>query len=269
MENNIQKISATNIINGSTKGNEDLKKLAFANLNVCLNKGMEASPELARNCLSISALKLNIGTDEAYLVPFKTKNKATNQYEEKLQIQIGYKGILQLAYRSGQYKELGVSPVKSCDSVKRNGFTGQIEVLFETNYLRSTKAKIMGYLGYFKLNTGLVQTLFMSCDEIKAHASKYSKTYKFGVWNTNFDVMAQKTVIKLLINRKGVKSVELINALKIDQAVVNETIQPNKLVNETVLDYVDNPRRDLPSKEEKQLVVEVDKVEQTTNDWNV
>ena len=142
------------------------------------------------------------------------------------QFLMGYKGFVQLAIRSGQYKTINTCEIREGE-IRRNKVTGHIDFLGE-----NTNGAVIGYLAYIELLNGFQQSLFMTIEQLQAHASKYSKTYaktNRGLWKDEFDLMAKKTVLKLLLNRYGVLSVEMQNAIEKDQADGNGQ-------------YVDNPQ---------------------------
>ena len=168
-----------------------------------------------------AALKLPINPSLgfAYIVPYK--NQAT--------FQLGYRGFIQLAMRSGQYKTLNSGAVRE----------GQIkEIDFETGeIIRGEKISddIVGYVAYMELLNGFKKSLYMTVEELQAHAEKYSMSYaydlrsgkKSSVWTTNFDAMSKKTVLKRLLSTFGIISIDqqslaLATALQADQAVITE-----------------------------------------------
>ena len=168
-----------------------------------------------------AALKLPINPSLgfAFLVPYK--GQAT--------FQIGAKGFIQLAMRSGQYRTLNSGAVRE----------GQIaDIDFETGeVIRGEKIsdEIVGYIAYMELLNGFKKSLYMTVDELLAHAEKYSQSYaydlksgrKSSVWSTNFDAMAKKTVLKRLLNNFGIisidqQSADLATALQADQAVITD-----------------------------------------------
>jgi len=183
--------------------------------------------ELMKCALNATALNLplNKNLGYAYVIPY-------NSYKENRvipQFQMGYKGFIQLAIRSGQYRTINACEVREGE-ISRNKFTGHIEFLGE-----NATGQIIGYLAYIELLNGFRQSLYMTVEQIEAHVQKYSKNgYNKrekklqGVWLDNFDDMAKKTVLKLLLNRYGVLSVEMQKAVQIDQADANEQ-------------YIDNP----------------------------
>lgn len=186
--------------------------LTLANSNKLLG---ECDPiKLYNCCLMAAALKLpfNQNLGQAYIVPFKGEP----------QLQIGWKGFIQLAQRSGQFKRINCSDVREGEIVKRDRLTGEIEFEWLDDAEREKKQAI-GYVAYFELLNGYQQTLYMSKAEVEAHAKKYSQTYKqgFGVWKDNFDAMARKTLIKRILNQFAPLSVDMAKAMEYDQADAN------------------------------------------------
>lgn len=168
-----------------------------------------------------AALKLPINPSLgfAFIVPYKGQ----------AQFQLGWRGYVQLAMRSGQYRTLNSGAV--CD--------GQIqEIDFITGeIIRGEKIsnEIVGYVAYMELINGFSKTFYMTVDELKAHAEKYSQSYvydkrngkKTSPWSTHFDAMAKKTVLKRLLSNFGIISIDqqsaaLATALQADQAVITE-----------------------------------------------
>lgn len=151
----------------------------------------------------------------AYIVPYKDKKKGVTQ----AQFQMGYKGFIQLAQRSGQFKTISTTPIYEGQIIEANPLTG-----YKFDFTETDSDKVIGYAAYFSLVSGFEKTLYMSVDEIKKHASAYSKTYKsqYGQWSQNFDGMAMKTVLKLLLSKYAPLSVDMQQAVKTDQAVVND-----------------------------------------------
>mgnify|MGYP003290784011 FL=1 len=186
--------------------------LTLANSNKLLG---ECDPiKLYNCCLMAAALKLpfNQNLGQAYIVPFKGEP----------QLQIGWKGFIQLAQRSGQFKRINCSDVREGEIVKRDRLTGEIEFDWLDDTEREKKS-VVGYVAYFELLNGYQQTLYMSKAEVEAHAKKYSQTYKqgFGVWKDNFDAMARKTLIKRILNQFAPLSVDMAKAMEYDQADAN------------------------------------------------
>lgn len=161
-------------------------------------------------------LPINQNFGFAYLIPYNSKSG------KQCQFQMGYKGFMQLALRTGMYETFNATEVYEGELTERNRLTGIIKI---DESQRKSK-KVIGYAAYFKLLTGFSKTLYMSVEEITAHAKKYSKSYdaKDSIWKKDFHSMALKTVIKLILSKNGMLSVDLRmqKAAEADQAVVNE-----------------------------------------------
>ena len=169
---------------------------------------------------SIKATALDLPLDQslgfAYVLPYKdNKNNVT-----VAQFQMGYKGFVQLALRSGQFKTLNATDVREGELVDENFVTG--ELTFKKAENRES-LPVVGYVAYFKLLNGFEKYLYMTAAEMKAHALRFSQTFRkgYGLWADKdmFDSMARKTVLKLLISKYAPLSVEMRDAIKADQAV--------------------------------------------------
>ncbi|MCI6407294.1 recombinase RecT [Veillonella caviae] len=162
-------------------------------------------------------LPINQNLGFAYIVPFYNGKKRITE----AQFQMGYKGYVQLAMRTGQYKTINASEIYEGEIKSRNRLTGEFELG------ERTSDKVVGYIAYFRLVNGFEKYLYMTKEEVEAHAKKYSQTYKkgFGLWITDFDSMAIKTVLKRLLSKYGILSVEMHNmatALSNDGAVIRD-----------------------------------------------
>jgi recombination protein RecT len=164
-------------------------------------------------------LPINNNLGFAYIVPYKGQ----------AQFQIGWRGFVQLAQRSGQFKTIGSAPVYEGQLLSENPLRG-----VEFSWGTRVSDKVIGYAAYFELLNGFEKTLYMTKAEVERHAGKYSQTYKkgFGVWKDDFDAMAQKTVLKMLLSKFAPLSVEMQTATVADQSVVKD---PDTLE----VDYVD------------------------------
>lgn len=171
----------------------------------------------------------------AYIVPYKGQ----------AQFQIGYKGFVQLAIRTGQFKRIEACAVYQDDS--------EYDVYQRLTSLLPIPPKdgvpIIGYTAYFELHNGYTARLAKSVQELQAHATKYSQSYQKGggVWKTNFHEMALKTVIKLLLSKQAPLSIanQMSQAIEADQAVIvngqyryidNEQDQPPKMLDNIVFE---------------------------------
>lgn len=182
---------------------------------------VNADPTSVYQAAAVAAtldLPLNNNLGFAYIVPYNAKQK-DGSYKQVAQFQLGYKGFLQLALRSGQFLAINETPIYEGQIKSNNPLTG-----IEFDFTAKKSDLIIGYAAYFKLLNGFEKTLFMTIDELKKHGKNYSQTYKkgFGLWNDNFDAMARKTVIKLLLSKGAPLSVEMQKAVITDQAVIND-----------------------------------------------
>lgn len=173
----------------------------------------------------------------SYIVPYKDKNKG-----KIAQFQMGYKGFIQLAMRSGQYKTINATAVFEHDIKRINRLTGEIE--FNDNPEPSTK--VVGYVAYFRLINGFEKALYMTREDLEKHGKRYSQSYKSkqdwvvkqSLWTTDFDSMATKTVLKLLLSKYGPMSIEMQTAIKSDQASFNKEVINGDIDNN--IEYPDN-----------------------------
>jgi len=150
-------------------------------------------------------------------------------YGVKAQFQMMWKGFVQLAIRTGQYKDIGVSSIYEDEVKAYDPITGHIE--FNPVEQRKQRdngedKKIVGYYAWFELSSGFKKSLYWTVKQVQNHAKKYSKAYGTGrtdtPWTTMFDSMAQKTVLKLLLSKFGMLSIEMQRAITADQAVMKE-----------------------------------------------
>ncbi|EHR1327337.1 TPA: recombinase RecT [Clostridium perfringens] len=141
-------------------------------------------------------------------------------YGNRAQFQMGYKGYIQLALRTGQYKSINVVEIREGELVSWNPLTEEIEVDFSK---RESDA-VIGYAGYFKLINGFEKTVFWTKEEVNNHANKFSKTVnsKNSVWKSNFDAMAKKTVLRNLLSKWGILSIEMQKAYTADENLINK-----------------------------------------------
>ena len=154
-------------------------------------------------------MPINNNLGFAYIVP----------YGNNAQFQIGYKGFIQLAIRSGQYETTGAAPIYKGQLKSNNPLTGYI---FDFDV--PPNGKPIGYAAYFKLKDGFHKTVYMTHDECLEHAKRFSKSFRFdsSIWKKDFSAMAQKTVLKKLISKYGPLSLEMQKAVQSDQSVVKD-----------------------------------------------
>ncbi len=214
--------SITNVVAGSTQ----LKKCSA-------NSIMSAAFVAATYDLPIDS---NLGFSA--IVPYNESvyNEKTGKYDKvpRAQFQMMYKGFIQLAIRSGYYEKMNYAVVYEDELKRYNPITGEIE--FVTDFSQCTQReagnenKVVGYYAWFRLKTGFSQELFMSKAMVDNHARKYSQAYRYDInnkkksskWTTDFEAMALKTVIKLLLSKWGILSVDMQRAIQDDQKVYDE-----------------------------------------------
>lgn len=169
-----------------------------------------------------------------YMVPFnvKEKNPATGKEEwmKQAQFQLGYKGYIQLAIRSGQYKKLNVLAIKEGELVKFDPLNEEIEVHLIEDEEEREQAETIGYYAMFEYTNGFHKAIYWSKKKMEAHAKKYSNGYRndvakgtsFTFWSKDFDGMAFKTMLRQLISKWGIMSIEMASAIDADMSVIHE-----------------------------------------------
>ena len=181
------------------------------------------NPSILSAALLGHSLKLSPSPQlgQYYMVPFNDKNKG-----KVAQFQIGYKGYIQLALRSGQYKKLNVLAIKEGELIRFDPLNEEIEVNLIENEVAREKAPTIGYYAMFEYTNGFRKAMYWSREKMESHAEKYSQGYKakkgFTFWEKDFDAMAYKTMLRQLISKWGVMSIEMQSALDSDMAVINE-----------------------------------------------
>ncbi len=189
-----------------------------------------------------------------YLVPFDQKkyNEKTKKYEvisKKAQFQLGYKGYIQLAIRSGQYKDIDVIEVREGEYLGRNKITGKHQFEFIEDEVERENKPIIGYMAYFEYLNGFYKNLYWSKEKMQKHALEYSQAYagdvkkgtNYSFWSKDFDGMAFKTMLRQLISKWGIMSIDMQEALTKDMSVIKE---------DGTCDYVDNqPIVSVPTEE--------------------
>lgn len=186
-----------------------------------------------------------------YMVPFDNKKKGCKE----AQFQLGYKGYIQLTERSGYYKKLNVLAIKEGELIRYDPLNEEIEVeLIDDDVIRE-EAPAMGYYAMFEYENGFRKTMYWSKKKMLAHAEKYSQAFKrnggakslelleqgkipekelwkySSFWFKDFDGMAMKTMLRQLISKWGIMSIDLRNAIDKDMAVIHE---------DGTTEYVDN-----------------------------
>lgn len=174
-------------------------------------------------------LEPNTPPGQAYLIP----------YGKQVQFQLGYKGIIDLAMRSGQYESIYAHAVHENDDFDMD--YGLEQSLKHKPLLSGDRGLVIGYYAVYKLTNGGYGFAYMTRDEIQAHGKKFSKSFSNGPWVTNFDAMAKKTVIKQAL-KYAPMSIELQKATSVDEkSTSQETAQSafDENVIESAFTYVD------------------------------
>ena len=230
----------TSLIN-TTNGNKQLQ---------------EAEPQSILKAGAIAAtldLPIDPNLGFSYIVPYNNKGR------NEAQFQLGYKGFIQLAIRTGQYKKINVTELYEGQFESYDPITDELKY----NLDGKISDEVTHYIAYFQTTNGFEKYNVMSKEEVREHAKKFSKTFlsRFSSWQTNFDSMAKKTVLKLLLSKFGILSIEMQTAQKVDQAVIRE-VESNGNVE---VEYVDSPDGDNNDIKE---VETIDSEEDTTENFD-
>lgn len=196
-------------------------------LQECSNQSI-LSAALLGNSLKLSPSP-QLG--QYYFVPF-------NDYKngrKVAQFQLGYKGYIQLALRSGQYKKLNVLAIKEGELIKYDPLNEEIEVRIIEDEDEREKAATIGYYAMFEYLNGFRKTMYWTRSKMERHALNYSQGYKakkgYTFWEKDFDAMAYKTMLRQLISKWGIMSIEMQTAMDGDMGVIEE---------DGTINYVDN-----------------------------
>lgn len=152
-------------------------------------------------------LPINKNLGFAYIVPYKSKGKAEPQ------MQIGYKGLIQLAMRTGEYRYLNADVVYEGELKSFDKLTGHMDLSGERK-----SNEVVGYFAYLELLNGFSKAVYWTKEQVIEHAKRFSKSYssQYSPWQTDFDSMALKTVLRNLITKWGIMSVEMVQAVDRD-----------------------------------------------------
>lgn len=196
-----------------------------------------------------------------YMVPFKNKKKGVTE----AQFQLGYKGYIQLAIRSGYYKKLNVLAIKEGELIRYNPLEEEIEVSLIEDDIEREETPTAGYYAMFEYENGFKKSMYWSKKKMLAHADKYSAAFSAkslelleagkipdsekwkysSFWYKDFDGMAMKTMLRQLISKWGIMSIDLQTAIDKDMAVIQE---------DGTADYVDHQQETV--EEERNIVAE-------------
>ena len=197
--------------------------------NALLQKADASSIVMGAAIAASMDLPLNPNLGYAALVPFNSKDGCFAQF------QIMVKGWTDLFLRSGQCQSLINEVVYEGQLVSKNKFTG--DYVFDEG--AKVSDKIIGVMAYFRLTNGFEKTEYMTIEEVKAHAQKFSQSYRrgAGIWKEHFEEMAKKTCLKRLLTKWAPKSLEMNMLQTFDQSVVKGDIHH---LEEAEAQYPDN-----------------------------
>ena len=268
-----------NSILGSAKGTRFITSVvSMVNSNPALAECTNES--ILTACLEGESLNLssNKNLGQWYPVPYDNRKKRCKE----AQFQIGYKGYIQLALRTGQYEDIEVMEIREGEYKGRDKLTGKPQFEFiEDDAVREEKP-IVGYMAYFKLINGFLKVLYWSKEKMLKHADTYSKAFSVratqgkypkvsyedylakkynpddewlysSFWYKNFDGMAFKTMIRQIISKWGIMSEEMQNAFERDMSVISE---------DGTVEYVDN---DVEYTESEVIETEPEKIEESAD----
>ena len=234
--------------------------VSLVNADVKLQQAFYESPmTVIQSALKAASFDLPIDQNlgYAYIVPFNNSKKMEDgTWIKKMEANfiLGWKGMHQLALRTGAYKTINVVDVREGELKKYNRLTEEIEIVFEDDEDKRESLEIIGYVGYYRLVNGAEKTIYMTKKQIVNHEKKNRKGDYMGKgWKDDFDAMARKTVYRRLIGKWGVMSIEYQN-------------QNDALANQMQDEYnLENPK-DMPYEVEDYTVIDEDTGEVTSDE---
>lgn len=233
-----------NKVVGSKNGTRFISSIVSAVNN---NKELQTCSNASILSAALLGESLNLSPSpqlgQYYLVPFNNKDGKVAQF------QLGYKGYIQLAIRSGQYKKINVLSIKEGELVRYDPLNEEIEVNLIDDEEEREKAATIGYYAMFEYTNGFKKAMYWSRAKMEAHALKYSAGYaadkrkgnQYTFWSKDFDGMAYKTMLRQLISKWGIMSIDLVTAIDADMTIVNEDGSKSYVeVEENVNNYTEN-----------------------------
>lgn len=259
MANNLANVSHKDFFNAPAvkakfqevlKGKENefvASLLSVVTNNNLLVKASNESIMTAAMKAAVLNLPIEPSLGQAYIVP----------YGREAQFQLGYKGLIQLAQRSGKYKSINSGVVYKAQFISYNPLFEELEIDFT-----QPQDEVIGYFAAFKLLNGFEKVTYWTKEQAYAHGKRFSKSFNNGPWKSDFDAMAQKTLLKQIISKYGPLSIEMEQAIVADNETENEKAAPIDVTpqeTENLDDVLGNP-----TAEEPQNKVAVSKTETTT-----
>lgn len=222
LTNDAVKNQINNVIGGKNGSRFVSSIISAVQVNPALQEC--TNPSILSAALLGESLKLSPSPQlgQYYMVPFNNNKKG---YKEA-QFQLGYKGYIQLAIRSGQYKKLNVLAIKEEELVRFDPLNEEIEVNLIDDEEAREETETIGYYAMFEYTNGFKKAMYWSKKKMEAHALKYSKGYQakkgYTFWEKDFDAMAYKTMLRQLISKWGIMSIDMLSAMDADMAVIHE-----------------------------------------------
>jgi recombination protein RecT len=221
-----------------------------------------------------------------YMVPYKKKDRNGQVVSVDAQFQLGAKGYKQLAMRTGQYKDLDVIYIRQGEYLGRDRSTGKHKFEFIEDDAVREELPVIGYLAYFELLNGFRKEIFWTKAKMEKHANQYSQAFDLDTyhlflegkipkkdlwrcssfWYKSFDEMAEKTMIRQLISKWGIMSIEMTDAYERDMAVISEDGSPRYIDNEAVNQHEEDLSQANTIDFEEPEMVSNEVVEQTGGD---
>lgn len=187
----------------------------------------------------------------AYIVPFKNYKKDIGTKKMEASFILGWKGMHQLALRTGAYKTINVVDIREGELKKYNRLTEEVEIDFIEDENEREKHPVIGYVGYYRLVNGAEKTIYMSVKAIESHERKHRKgEYQGKGWRDDWDAMARKTVYRILIGKWGVMSIDYQTA---DEGKLLADVMAEDAQTESIIDAEFS---DIPVDEETGEVIE-------------
>ncbi|MEK6882404.1 MAG: recombinase RecT [Nanoarchaeota archaeon] len=210
-------------------------------------------------------LPLNNNLGFAYCIPYNTTlpNKTKKVMAN---FQMGYKGYIQLAQRTGQYKNISATPIYEGQLKTANPLTG-----YEFDFNAKKSNKVIGYAAYISLTTGFEKTMYSTKEEVHAHAKQYSPTYgkDWSAWKSAEDDMCMKTVLKELVSKYGPLSIETQRANEVDELVSEDIKSQTETFTDAEYVQPNNELEELKKKIESYNTVEELEVLKMSLDSNI
>jgi recombination protein RecT len=223
------------------------------------DQGIQAAEPMSIVSSAMVAASLDLPIDKnlgyAWIVPFYDSKKG----HKAAQFQLGYKGYIQLALRTGQYKAINVIEVREGELKKWNRLTEELELDLEG----ASSEKVIGYCGYFRLVNGFEKTVYWTKDEVEAHRIKFNKAKDKkslnNVWRSDYDAMAMKTVLRNMLGKWGILSIEMQKAITEDESEIKDiTEESNEEAQNNVIDAEFSEADETKDKESAQNAMDID-----------